>query len=89
MPFRDPANHPLAWSHLAGREVSTWSEEWKHECEIAHLASLPPGKHNELLDGVTGSADRDQRGIKGALGEAAVAKLRAEIERYGKLKRPA
>lgn len=28
MPFRDTAKHPLAWSHLAGREVSTWSEEW-------------------------------------------------------------
>jgi hypothetical protein len=76
-----PANPPLAFSHLAGREVSTWSEEWKHECEIAYLAGMPIAKRNELLDGVTGG-ERDQRGIKGARGPEQVAVLRAEIARY-------
>lgn len=44
MTTRDLDNHPMAYSRLAGREVSTWSEEWKHECEIAYLARLSPEK---------------------------------------------
>ena len=66
------ANATMVYSVLAGREVDTWSEEWKHECEIAFLASMPLGKRNETLDGVTGSQDRDARGIKGIRGEAAL-----------------
>lgn len=46
-----PANPPMVFSVLAVREVSTWSEEWKHECEIAFLANMPLGKRNETLDG--------------------------------------
>jgi hypothetical protein len=87
MPLYPPANPPIVFSVLAGREVSTWSEVWKHECEIAFLASMPLGKRNETLDGVTGSQDRDARGIKGIRGEVAVARLRAEINRYAALKR--
>jgi len=79
MPSYPLANPPMVFSVLAGREISTWSEEWKHECEIAFLASMPLGKRNETLDGVTSSHDRDARGIKGIRGEAAVAKLRAEM----------
>ena len=86
MPSYPPANPPMVFSVLAGREVSTWSEEWKHECEIAFLASMPLGKRNETLDGVTGSQDRDARGIKGIRGEAAVARLRSEIERFASLR---
>jgi hypothetical protein len=26
---------------LDGRQVCTWSEEWRHECEIRHALSLP------------------------------------------------
>jgi hypothetical protein len=82
-----PNNPPVAYSHLAGREVSTWSEEWKHECEIAYLLGLPLPKRNEMLDGVTGSPDRDARGIKGIRGEAAVAALRAEIQRLSEIRK--
>lgn len=81
-----PAVPPLAYSYLAGREVSTWSEEWKHECEIAYLAGLPPPKLSVMLDGVAGSTNREDRGIKGVRGEAAVAVLRSEIARFRQLK---
>lgn len=53
----------MVYSRLAGREVSTWSEEWKHECEIAYLAAIPVGKRNVFLDGVQGGSG-DERGIK-------------------------
>ncbi|HEV7339813.1 MAG TPA: hypothetical protein VGO06_27845 [Bosea sp. (in: a-proteobacteria)] len=78
-------DRPMAYSHLAGAEVRTWSEEWRHECEIAYLAGLAPPKLSVMLDGVAASTDREERGVKGVRGEAAVVKLRAEIERFGQL----
>ncbi len=83
MPARR-ADQPTVYSHLVGRDVSISSEEWKHECEIAHLASMPLAKRNTFLDGVPGSTDREERGVKGLRGEVAVARLRSEIERYGR-----
>jgi hypothetical protein len=81
MPY-PPDNPPRVFSVLAGREVSTWSEEWKHECEVRFLAELPLAKRNNALDGV-----KDElRGKKGIRGDAAVAHIRAEIDRYAALK---
>lgn len=77
----------FTWSHLAGREVSTSSEEWRLECEVAYLLSLPLPARNVMLDGIKGSTDRDARGIKGIRGEAAVVALRAQIQRYEDLRR--
>lgn len=81
---RDLDNHPIAYSRLAGREVSTWSEEWKHECEIAYLAGLKPDKLRAMLYGVQGAQDESASGIKQKRGDAAVAQLVSEIERYRK-----
>ncbi len=78
MPY-PPDNPPHVFSILAGREVSTWSEEWKHECEVRFLAGLPLAQRNDALDGSSGS-------MKFKRGDAAVAYLRSEIERYGALK---
>lgn len=86
MPARR-ADQPSAFSHLAGREVSISSEEWKHECEIAAITAMPIAKRNAFLDGVAGSSDREERGVKGVRGEAAVAALRAEVERYAEILR--
>lgn len=81
MPY-PPEIPPLAYSRLAGREVSTWSEEWKHECEIAYLAGMKPEKLRGMLYGVQGAQDETVRGIKQHRGDAAVAQLVSEIERY-------
>lgn len=80
MPF-PPPKPPMSYSILAGRDVSTWSEAWKYECEIAYLAALPAAKQIACLDGTT-----EARGMKQIRGEAAVAQLRAEIARYEALK---
>ncbi len=77
-----PADQPMAYSRLAGREVSTWSEEWKHECEIAYLAGMKPDKLKGMLYGVQGGEGESVRGIKHHRGDAAVAQLVSEIERY-------
>ena len=80
MPY-PPENPPRAFSVLAGREVSTWSEEWKEECEAKFLAEMPLTRRNQASDGVK----YELRGIKQIRGDAAVAKLRAEIDRYAAL----
>lgn len=77
-----PEQPPMRYSVLAGHEVSTWSEEWKHECEIAYLAALPTAKQLACLDGTS-----ESRGMKQIRGEAAVVRLRAEINRYAESKR--
>jgi hypothetical protein len=77
----------FTWSDLAGREVSTSSEEWRLECEVAYLLSLPLPKRNAMLDGISGSTDRDARGIKSIRGEAAVAALRAQIQRLSEIRK--
>jgi len=82
MTIRDLDNHPMAYSRLAGRQVSIWSDEWKHECEIAYLAGLKPEKLRGMLYGVLGGEGESARGIKHVRGEAAVAQLVSEIERY-------
>ena len=70
----------MALSRLVGREVSTWSEEWKHECEIAYL--LKPEKLRAMLYGLQGGEGESVRGIKHHRGDVAVAQLLSEIERY-------
>lgn len=74
-------NHPMPESCFAGREVSTLSEGW-HECEIAYLAGMKPDKLRAMLYGIQGAQDESASGIKQKRGEAAVAQLVSEIERY-------
>ncbi|WP_425285545.1 DUF7696 family protein [Bosea vaviloviae] len=65
--------------------VSTWSETWRHETEVACL--LPLAKRNTFLDGVP-SGTGDERGVKGVRGESAVAELRAAVERNARPREP-
>lgn len=82
MPY-PPDNPPMKHSILFGREVSTWSEEWKHECEVRFLANMTLAERNRTLDG-----EKDGlKGMKTLRGDAAVAHLRAEIDRYAMLRR--
>ncbi len=51
------------------------------------IPALPPtAKRAEMLDGVPGAIDRESRGVKGVSGEAAVAALKAQIERLRLIK---
>lgn len=77
----------LVKSELSGTMVSISSEEWRHECEVSFLLGLPELMRDEILDGVAGSADREEAGIKGARGDVAVSALRADIERLADIRR--
>lgn len=47
----------------AGREVSIWSEEWKHECEIADPAGVKPDMLQAMLYGTQGDEGESAQGI--------------------------
>jgi hypothetical protein len=61
----------MAFSLLAGREVDTSSEQWKHECEVAYLADLSAERRKAILNGVLGAEGDDARGIKQHRGDPA------------------
>ncbi|WP_441493858.1 DUF7696 family protein [Bosea sp. 2RAB26] len=43
-----PGSSPrVVWSRLVGREVLSDSGEWRHECEVEYLLSLPEAKRAE------------------------------------------
>ncbi len=42
-----------AYSLLAGREVSTSSEEWRHECEVAAVLAMSPEQRRSFFEGAT------------------------------------
>ena len=74
-------NPGYAYSLLAGREVSTWSEEWRLECACDTYAAMPLAQMNAAIDG-----GGEIRGVKQMHGEAAAARLRADVERWTRLK---
>lgn len=49
---------PTAYSHLLGRDVDTYSEEWRHECECRWLLEAKPTKSQKHLH-LYGVADRE------------------------------
>lgn len=50
---------PTAYSHLAGREVDTSSEAWRHECECRWLLTAKPTRSQKHLH-LYGVTNRDQ-----------------------------
>ncbi len=50
---------PTAFSILAGREVDTSSEEWRHECECRWLLNERPSRREKHLY-LYGVSDRSQ-----------------------------
>lgn len=81
MPSRDLVNEPMAFSLLANREVSTWSEDWRHECEVAYLLDMSREKRRAILYGIQGADGDEAKGIKAHRGEVATAFLASEVER--------
>jgi hypothetical protein len=81
---------PTAYSYLAGREVSTWSEEWRHECEVAAVLAMSPDQRRSFFDGATNSVSgRKERGVTDIRGAAAVERIKADMMRLEELRRDA
>lgn len=51
-------------TNLAGFEVSTWSEEWRHECEVAAVLTMSPAQRRSFFAGATDpESGRKERGV--------------------------
>lgn len=77
-------SHPTAFSHLAGREVSTWSEDWRHECEVNAVLAMTPDQRRAFLEGTT---EPRQTGVVQVRGQAAVERIREDMQRLAEMRR--
>ncbi|KAA2237642.1 DUF7696 family protein [Salinarimonas soli] len=76
-------------SHLAGCEVSTWSEEWRHECEVAAVLAMSPTQRKSFFDGATNEEGRKERGVVDIRGAASAEKIKQDMFRLEELRRAA
>ena len=88
-----------AYSLLAGRQVDTSSEIWRHECECSWVLAMPDRDHRlRYLFGVEElTSDRKRgtytnfvhKGVKHVRGIDAANNIKADCERLWKLRREA
>ncbi|KAA2236433.1 DUF7696 family protein [Salinarimonas soli] len=76
-----------AFSHLAGCEVSTWSEEWRHECEVAAVLAMSPNQRKSFFEGNTMEDGRKERGVVDIRGQAAADKIKQDVYRLEEFRR--
>jgi len=87
LPYPTAMQQNTAFSHLAGREVSTWSEEWRHECEVAAVLAMSPTQCKSFFDGTTGEDGRKERGVVDIRGAAAAERIKQDMFRLEELRR--
>ncbi|KAA2241137.1 DUF7696 family protein [Salinarimonas soli] len=75
------------FSHLAGAEVSNWSEEWRHECEVAAVLAMSPTQRKSFFEGKTMEDGRKERGVVDIRGADAAEKIRQDMYRLEELRR--
>jgi hypothetical protein len=73
-------------SEVTSQPVSTWSEEWQHECEVKAVLAMSKAERDAFFNGSTGEdGQRKERGVI-AIRELKVAEaLRALMERLQSL----
>ena len=76
-----------AYSHLAGCDVSTWSEEWRHECEVAAVLAMSPAQRKSFFDGNTLEDGRKERGVAEIRGAEAAERIKQDMYRLDELRR--
>lgn len=73
---------PTAISEITGLEVDTFSEAWRHECELRHILAMPSREHRlRFLYGYTDYAGKKRPGVATFRGEAAAKQLQTEAEK--------
>jgi hypothetical protein len=71
-----------AISEITGRPVSTWSEEWQHECEARAVLALSKSEREAFFNGSRDEeGKRKERGIIAIRGPVAADTLRGYMER--------
>lgn len=68
-----------AVSELSGQLVNTWSDEWRHECEVSAILARSEEEREAFFYGVPGGPQ--QRGIVALPGTAAADQLFEDVKR--------
>lgn len=70
-----------AISEITGQPVSTWSEEWQHECEARAVLKMSKAEREAFFNGASSESGRRERGIIAIRGPKAAETLRGYMER--------
>ncbi len=82
MSTKSPSRDTTAISEITGRPVSTWSEEWQHECEARAVLALSKSEREAFFNGSKDEeGKRKERGIIAIRGPVAADILRGYMER--------
>jgi len=74
-----------AISEITGQPVSTWSEEWQHECEARAVLAMSKSSRDAFFNGVN-EEGRRERGIIAIRGPKAAEVLRGYMERLQEIR---
>jgi hypothetical protein len=69
-----------AISEITGQPVSTWSEDWQHECEARAVLAMSKAERDAFFNGVNEEGWRE-RGVIALRGVQGAEKLRGYMER--------
>ena len=75
------SRNTTAISEITGRSVSTWSEEWQHECEARAVLAMSKSDRDAFFNGASAENGRKERGIIAIRGLAAAELLRENIQK--------
>jgi hypothetical protein len=71
-----------ALSEITGQSVSTWSEEWQHECEARIVLATSKAERDAFFNGSTNEdGKRKERSIIAIRGAAASELLRSNMQK--------
>lgn len=72
-----------AISEFTGEPVSTWSEEWRYECELRTVLAMSRAERAAFING---DRDAGNRGITAIRGAAAAERFQRDLERLADLR---
>ena len=81
MSIRIYSRDATAISEITGQPLSTWSEEWQHECEARTVLAMSKTDRDAFFNGTTDENGRRERGIIAIRGRVAADKLQGYMAR--------
>lgn len=65
---------------IDGRQVCSWSDDWRHECEARHVANMPTtAMRRAYLFGIPNAFGKLQGGIESKRGVAALERMKTTV----------
>lgn len=72
-----------AISQFTRQPISTWSEEWRYECELRTVLAMSRAERTEFFNG---NKDAGNRGIVAIRGLDAAERFRRDLDRLAELR---